>query len=151
MNRIRSSVAEVRCGRLTRVCDQQRRTSVLVELVVDREVGEVEERVAHAGVLPVDDPDRGAVVDEVRVEQVVVARHGDDAGSRPPDPQRELVRRAEGLGQRRAALDCGIPVALDHLERVEPAGDRLAAVHRAQRLRYPSERLGLAHPRPPTG
>ena len=34
---------------------------------------EVEERVAHAGVLPVDDPDPLAVVDEVGVEQVVVA------------------------------------------------------------------------------
>ena len=29
----------------------------LVELVVDREVGEVEVAVAHAGVLPVDDPE----------------------------------------------------------------------------------------------
>ena len=32
--------------------------------------------IAHARVLPVDDPEALAVVDEVRVEQVVVARHG---------------------------------------------------------------------------
>src|SRR5947199_238142 len=40
--------------------------AVLVELVVDGEVAEVEEGIAHAGVLPVDDPEPIAVGDEVR-------------------------------------------------------------------------------------
>ena len=52
-----------------------RRARVRVELVVDREVREVEEAVAHARVLPVDDPEPLAVVEEVRVQEVVVARH----------------------------------------------------------------------------
>src|SRR4051812_4137994 len=53
---------------------QQRTLVGLAEAVVDAEVGEVEEPVVHAGVLPVDDEDALAVADEVRAEQVVVAR-----------------------------------------------------------------------------
>ena len=44
------------------------------ELVVDREVRQVEVRVRHARVLPIEDPD-GAVVKQVGVQEVVVAEH----------------------------------------------------------------------------
>ena len=63
---LRSYVAEVGAQQLL-----DRR---VLELVVAREVGEVEEDVAHPRVLPVDDPDPAAVVDEVRVQEIVVTR-----------------------------------------------------------------------------
>src|SRR5713101_642659 len=44
--------------------------------MVDGEIAEVEEAIAHAGVFPVDDANRRAVVDEIRVQQIVVAEHG---------------------------------------------------------------------------
>src|SRR6185503_13639692 len=53
-----------------RVGREERLVLIGLELVVDREVAEVEERVTHARVLPVDDPHPRPVVDEVRVEQV---------------------------------------------------------------------------------
>ena len=71
-------------------------------LVVDGEVGEIEEDVAHAGVLPVDDPDALAVVDEVRVQQVVVAGPLGHWAAGTLDPPRELVRPDEALGNARA-------------------------------------------------
>ena len=37
---------------------EQRDLARLAELVVDREVGEVEVAIAHPGVLPIDDPER---------------------------------------------------------------------------------------------
>ena len=43
------------------------------EAVVDREVPEIEERIPEARVLPVEDPDPVPVVDEIGIEQVVVA------------------------------------------------------------------------------
>jgi hypothetical protein len=53
---------------------QQRRILLRAELVVDAEVAEVEERIAHARILPVHDPDPCSVIDEIGCEQVVVAR-----------------------------------------------------------------------------
>ena len=44
------------------------------EAVVDREVGEVEVAVAHARILPIDDPHPAPVPDEVRGKEVVVTR-----------------------------------------------------------------------------
>ena len=77
MNRISRSAASLRrAGRLVEVGGEQRLLVGLVELVVDREVGEVEVAVAHPRVLPVDDPEALAVGDEVGREQVVVAGHG---------------------------------------------------------------------------
>ena len=74
MNRISSSARCCSGSNGAEVGVEERRAAVGVELVVDREVREVEEDVAHARVLPVDDPDAPAVVDEVRVEEVVVTR-----------------------------------------------------------------------------
>ena len=64
----------VRLGELAEVRRQQLFVLVVAQLVVDREVGEIEEAVAHAGVLPVDDLHVSVLRDEVRVQQVVVAR-----------------------------------------------------------------------------
>ena len=56
--------------------------------MVDAEVAQVEEGIAHSGVLPVDDADPLRIVDEVRVQEVVVAglelRRGFQEG--PLDP-----------------------------------------------------------------
>ena len=46
----------------------------LGEVMLHREVPEIEEDVAHPRVLPVEDPYAVAVVEEVGVEQIVVAR-----------------------------------------------------------------------------
>src|SRR5436189_2911801 len=56
------------------VCLQKLAVGLPVELVVDAEVAQVEERVAHARVFPVDDANAPPVVDEVRIQQVVVTR-----------------------------------------------------------------------------
>src|SRR5271165_2131634 len=60
----------------------------LVEAVVDRQVAEVEVRVAHARVLPVDDQDPPVVLrpDDVPRKQVVVARQTDAERDRRDDP-----------------------------------------------------------------
>ena len=57
-----------------RMARAARSSRVGVEVVVHGEVPEVEERIAHARVLVVDDPRVVAVAQEVRVQQVVVAR-----------------------------------------------------------------------------
>ena len=71
---------------------EQRALAVLVERVVDREVRQVEERVAHPGVLPVHDPDPLAVVDEVGRQQVVVT--GDHAAPPHGEPRSGARARA---------------------------------------------------------
>ena len=118
---------------------QQVRVLVAGQLVVDAEVAEIEERVAHPGVLPVDDADPGAVVDEVRVEQVVVTRpqleRVGQAGELDPaaDRGRELVlgRDAHAAGHRQR------PVRLDDAQRDEQPRDRRAVVDSSQRVGDP--------------
>ena len=88
---------------------------------------------------------RGAVVDEVRVEQVVVAR-----------PQLDRVRQEghldpaadrRGLVVRRrdddATLERERPIRLDDPERHEQPGDRRPVVDPAQRIGDSPERVGL--------
>ncbi len=84
-------------GRRAVVGAQQALVGGLVEVVVDGQVAEVEARVAHARVLPVDDQQPVAIVraDDVAREQVVVA------GTRAP--QRQRGGDACGHG-------CGVPV-----------------------------------------
>src|SRR5438093_10232087 len=104
--------------------------------MVRAEVAEVEERIAHPGIFPVDDPDAPAVVDEVRVEQVVVTRPELDRvaeeGELDPTPDRlgepELDRDRDAAGKRQGA------VGLDDPERAEQAGDRRAVVDWADRV-----------------
>ena len=63
-----------------------------VELVIDREVREVEEAVTHPRVLPVDDAEALAIVQEVRVQEIVVARDGRVGRASLLDPRGDLVR-----------------------------------------------------------
>src|SRR3989304_6574412 len=58
---------------LAEVGPQEQAVLRLVEIVVARKVRQIEEDVAHPGVLPVEDA-QGAVFQEVGVEQIVVAR-----------------------------------------------------------------------------
>ena len=94
--------------RVPGVRGEQHRPFLRVELVVDREVGEVEERVAHARVLPVDDEETLAVVDEVRVEQVVVTGTGRLVGAQHGDAAREVVRPGERVGNHSSPLGGGV-------------------------------------------
>ncbi len=44
------------------------------EFMLNSEVAEVEEDIAHTGVFPIQDADAGAVINKIAVEQVIVAR-----------------------------------------------------------------------------
>ena len=116
------------------VGEQQHLVLVGRELVVDAEVAEVEERVAHPGVLPVDDPDPCPVVDEVGVEQVVVAgpqlERRREAGELDPPADRrgQLVLD----GDRDAAREGERSVGLDDPQRDEQPGNRRPVVDAAE-------------------
>ncbi len=93
---------------------QQDLVLVRRQLVVDAEVAEVEERVAHPGVFPVDDPDPRPVVDEVGVEQVVVARPeldrvGQEGALDPAPDGRRAARTRAGSGRRGPSPAPGTP------------------------------------------
>ncbi len=130
------------------------RARVRVELVVDREVREVEEAVSHARVLPVDDAQALAVVEEVRVQEVVVARDGAFGRRLASILVASCVRPVEGLRDTAAAIERGSSIGLDDAERVERAGNRRRRreTHAARaatrlsicRLAHPLERRDLA-------
>src|SRR6478672_209830 len=126
------------------VCREQHLVLVGRELVIDAEVAEVEERVAHPGVFPVDDPDAASVVDEVGIEQVVVARpeldrSGEQRTLDPPaDGGSELVLRRDG----HAARHRQGPIGLGDPERNEQSRDGRAIVDPSERIRDSPERLG---------
>ncbi len=73
---------------------QQEAVLLQPEVVIDRKVRQVEEPVPHACVLPIDDADV-AVVDEVGVQQVVVARHLRLEAASAADLLRDTVRVVE--------------------------------------------------------
>ncbi len=128
MNRIRRRCSRVLVRHLAEVGVEQRVALGLRQLVVDGEVREVEEPVAHAGVLPVDDPDPGRRADEVGVQQVVVAR------LRRPGAERafDLVGAGLGLlvlgGDPDAVRLRGLAVGLDDSKGVERRGEGRAVV-----------------------
>ena len=132
--------------RIAEVRREQLSARVGIELVVDREVREVEEAVAHARVLPVDDPQVLAVVEEVRVQEVVVARNGVAPAALLFDPQRHRLRPHERGRDFAASVERGLPVGLDDAERVERAAKRRPVVKSSQRLRDSPQELRLAHP-----
>src|SRR5215218_8458062 len=109
----------------------------LVEAGGDRQVGEVEVAVAHARVLPVDDPDPLAVVDEVGRQQVVVTGDGRVLGmgrvERRLDPPRALAEVAERARRPRPARRCRGRVEVDDVPRREAVRDRRPAVDVPQR------------------
>jgi len=107
-----------------------------VQVVVDAEVAEVEERVAHAGVLPVDNPDPLAVVDEVGVQKVVVAwaRLDRCVEQRALNAASHLVGLVPGGWPRHAASNGQRQVGLDDAERNEEAGDRRTAMDATDRI-----------------
>ncbi len=145
-----SSSASTSAGRtLAEVRLEQRLALGRVELVVDGEVREVEEAVAHPRVLPVDDAEPLAVVQEVGVQEVVVARDGRVGCASLLDPRGDLVRAIERLGHAPSALERCLPVGLDHAEGVEHSGDLRTVVERAQRSRHALEHRRLAHPLQP--
>ena len=111
---------------------EQRALAVLVGLVVDGEVAEVEERVAHARVLPVDDPETSVGGDEVRVQQVVVAGARRRACAAALDAVGDLLRPAVSGRDRNASLTGGVAVDLDDAEAVERNGKGRSVVEPPQ-------------------
>src|SRR3954447_11548524 len=77
---------------------QQLRVVGDVESVHRREVAEVEERVAHARVLPIDEPQPLPVVEEVGRQQVVVAQRGLERRQRTLDAPRGSGRLVAAVG-----------------------------------------------------
>jgi hypothetical protein len=113
--------------------------------VIDGEVGQVEEAVAHARVLPVDDPNVAVLVEEVQVLVVVVAgdRHGPPAGRL--DAKGDAVGPLEDVRDRDAVRGSGLGVHLDDAERIEAARDRGPVVDAPQDSGRAGDRLGPAH------
>ena len=116
-----------------------------VELVVDGEVREIEEAIAHTRVLPVDDPEPLAVVQEVRIQEVVVARNRHVGSASSLDPAGDLVRPLVCVGRLPTALLGRPPIGLDHAEGVERARDHGTVVIRPKRCGDAPQHLGLAH------
>ena len=91
MNSISRRAASRRGGRrLAEVGPQQAPPAALVELVVDREVGEVEVAVAHARVLPVDDPTRSP--SRMKFAASRSLWHGTGSCSGPLSARLDLIR-----------------------------------------------------------
>jgi ADP-ribose pyrophosphatase len=111
---------------------EQRHVLVLPELMVDGEVGEVEEGIAHAGVLPVDDADARPVIDEVRVQKVVVGGLERRRTASALDLLGSLLRDVEAGREAHSVLLRGVPVDLDDAEGVEAAGDGRTLVDLAE-------------------
>src|SRR5215467_69194 len=63
---------QVRHSHLAKVGAQEKLALFLVQRLVYGKVSQVEERIAHGSILPVQDPDGMPIVDEVAGEQVVV-------------------------------------------------------------------------------
>ena len=128
----------------TEIGAQQPPVVIDVELVVDREVRQVEEPVAHPGVLPIHNPDR-PVVEEVGVEQVVVAGHEPLFASRRPNPSGHRPRRRELRGDGNAVGLGRRAVLPHHRPRVEPSGNGRRVMKPAQRAGDALECLGPPH------
>ena len=112
--------------------------------MVDRQVGEVEEPVAHPGVLPVDNPEL-AIVQEVGVEQVVVTRHFGLRAAGAPNALRDTLRIAELLRNLHTLLQRLIVVRLDDGMRVKPTGNRCCVVELTQSGGHAMNSLGCAY------
>ena len=109
------------------------------QVVVDAEVAEVEEGVAHARVFPIDDPDPRSVIDEVAIEQIVVAG-AQPHGVRLEDELDPAADRGGGFvfdRDRHPASDCKGAVGVDGPEGNEPARDGGPVVDQPQRIGDP--------------
>ena len=101
MNRISISARSCSARTSPKYARRSSAVSSFDRAVVDREVRQVEEDVAHARVLPVDDADASAVVDEVGRQEVVVARTLRRRPARALDEHGRLAGALVGLRHRR--------------------------------------------------
>src|SRR5947209_7328560 len=100
------------------------------ELVVDREVRQVEEPIPHARVLPVDDANL-AVIEEVRVQEVVVARHIWFHAPRGADPLRDRACPAEFARHLNPVRFGSCAIGIDYRPRIETSWYRGSVVERS--------------------
>ena len=102
---------------------------------------------SHARVLPVDDPDPTAVIDEVGIEQVVVTRSQLErvVEESPLDLTSDSGSVVVGRGDRHASCDRERPVRLADPKRHEQPGNGRSVVDAPQGVRNPFERLWLPH------
>ena len=105
------------------------------EAVVDREVPQVEEEIAHTAVLVIDDPHVVAVQQEVRVQQVVVARTVGERmlGERGLDVAGSGMDLFERRRRRDPALGRDPAIVLNDPEHGERRRDRRAGMDRSHR------------------
>ena len=147
MKRMSSSACDVCAPNLPEVRDEQRLAPGRIELVVDREVREVEEAVAHARVLPVDDAQPLAVIQEIRVQEVVVTRQRARrlrVSARSARRSRAPRSNASARGLRGSSAVCA--VGLDHPERVERSGISGQSWNARSAAATRSSIVRLAHP-----
>src|SRR5947209_2844931 len=65
------------CGAyLTKIIAQKQRTLLIVQSLIDSKVAKVKEDVAHACILPIEDPDGVPIINEVAGKQIIVAGLG---------------------------------------------------------------------------
>ena len=125
----------MRLGHVVEVEAQQRLLRRGRQAVVDGEVPQVEEEIAHAAVLVVDDPHVVAVEQEVRVQQVVVARTIGERmlGQRGLDVSGLRVDLIERRRRGDPALGRDRAIVLHDPEHGERRRDRRAGVDRPHR------------------
>src|SRR5260370_37161363 len=57
----------------TKIESQQQFALLIDQGLVDRKVAKIKENVAHTGILPIEDPNRATIVNEIAGKQVIMA------------------------------------------------------------------------------
>src|SRR3984893_9426524 len=66
-------MSNVRPTRLAKIVMQKQLAAFSVQRLIDGEVAQVEEWIAHPGIFPVDNPDGSAIINKIASEQVIMA------------------------------------------------------------------------------
>jgi hypothetical protein len=117
----------------------------VVEPVVHREVRQVEEHAAHPGVLVIDDEHPLPLADEVRIEEIVVARPRNERAEGFLDLSGHGEQAPEGLGDPDTVAYRSLPVPLHDPKRGEGRGKVGAAVKGAHGRQDPAQHASFPH------
>src|SRR2546429_8928605 len=92
---------------LAEIITEEQLTLFFVQSLIDGKVTQVEEDVAHAGILPIENPDGVPVINEIAGEQVIVARFWlVQYTKRLFDPFHQGKNLGERLGEVYTAFKC---------------------------------------------